>query len=165
MAFNQPIAYFITFSCYGSRLHGDERGSIDATHNVYGTPFRPPDPVLEQHRKDSMDEEPLILDAKMRGCVYRATLRHLEVRQWHLYEINVRTNHVHVVVKAAKPPGKMMGEFKSFTSRALRENDLIGSRRKVWAEGGSKKHLFTMDHVNDACEYVKYGQGPDLPME
>ena len=26
---SDPLAYFITFTCYGNWLHGDERGSVD----------------------------------------------------------------------------------------------------------------------------------------
>ncbi|MGQ0761444.1 MAG: hypothetical protein ACT4OT_05435 [Acidobacteriota bacterium] len=33
-----PLAYLITFRCYGTWLHGDERGSVDRKQNVYGTP-------------------------------------------------------------------------------------------------------------------------------
>ena len=33
-----PLAYLITFRCYGTWLHGDERGSMDRTHNVFGAP-------------------------------------------------------------------------------------------------------------------------------
>ena len=35
------LAYFITFRCYGTWLHGDERGSVDRFHNIYGMPFIP----------------------------------------------------------------------------------------------------------------------------
>jgi hypothetical protein len=28
-----PLAYLITFRCYGTWLHGDSRGSVDRFHN------------------------------------------------------------------------------------------------------------------------------------
>jgi hypothetical protein len=34
-----PLAYFITFSTYGSWLHGEEKGSVDRAHNLPGTPY------------------------------------------------------------------------------------------------------------------------------
>ena len=40
---SDPLAYFISFACYGCRLHGDDRGSVDLRHNLYGTPVLPPD--------------------------------------------------------------------------------------------------------------------------
>jgi hypothetical protein len=38
----QPLAYLITFRCYGTWLHGEQRGSTDRRHyNRYGTPDMP----------------------------------------------------------------------------------------------------------------------------
>ncbi|HEX9659180.1 MAG TPA: hypothetical protein VGA18_02730, partial [Rhodothermales bacterium] len=33
-----PLAYLITFTTYGTWLHGDERGSVDPGHSIPGTP-------------------------------------------------------------------------------------------------------------------------------
>jgi hypothetical protein len=40
---SRPLAYFITFSCYGSRMHGADDGSVDVAHNQPGTAFLPAD--------------------------------------------------------------------------------------------------------------------------
>jgi hypothetical protein len=32
------MTYLITFSCYGARVHGDERGTVDRHHNWKATP-------------------------------------------------------------------------------------------------------------------------------
>ncbi len=42
----KPLAYFITFSRYGSRLHGAENGSVDRNHNQYGNDLISPKPQL-----------------------------------------------------------------------------------------------------------------------
>jgi len=76
----------------------------------------------------------------------------------------VRTNHVHIVVAAADDPEKMMVQFKAYATREMRRRDLIAARKKVWTEGGSKRWLFTDESVSQACIYVLYGQGVDLPM-
>ncbi len=31
------MRYLITFTCYGARIHGDESGSVDREHNLFGT--------------------------------------------------------------------------------------------------------------------------------
>ena len=41
------LAYFLTWTTYGTRLHGDQRGSIDAAHNTPGTDILLPDPSRE----------------------------------------------------------------------------------------------------------------------
>lgn len=40
------MAYFISLRVYGTRLHGDKRGSVDRSHNVYGTPKIAPNSQL-----------------------------------------------------------------------------------------------------------------------
>jgi hypothetical protein len=42
-----PLAYFISFRCYGTWLHGDERGSMNRKQNQYGTPRIPTNQRLE----------------------------------------------------------------------------------------------------------------------
>src|SRR5271169_5728813 len=34
-----PLAYHITFGTYGTRLHGDERGTVDRSLNKFGDPI------------------------------------------------------------------------------------------------------------------------------
>jgi hypothetical protein len=36
---NRPLAYHITFGTYGTRLHGDDRGTIDRSMNEPGDPI------------------------------------------------------------------------------------------------------------------------------
>ena len=50
------LAYLITFTTYGARLHGSARGSVDDEHNVYGTPLLPVDAERERRSKKTMTE-------------------------------------------------------------------------------------------------------------
>ena len=34
-----PLAYFITFTCYGTWLHGNKETAVDRDHNIPQTPF------------------------------------------------------------------------------------------------------------------------------
>jgi hypothetical protein len=34
----RPLAYHITWGTYGTRLHGDKRGTVDRENNAFGTP-------------------------------------------------------------------------------------------------------------------------------
>jgi len=34
-----PVAYFITFNCYGTWLHGEKSTSVDRFNNTPGTDF------------------------------------------------------------------------------------------------------------------------------
>ena len=37
MQYSKGMRYFITFTCYGAHLHGEEYGSIDIRHNLPGS--------------------------------------------------------------------------------------------------------------------------------
>jgi hypothetical protein len=47
-----PLAYLITFRCYGTWFHGDKRGSVDRRKfNSYGKPRTRPNVSLEEAEK------------------------------------------------------------------------------------------------------------------
>ncbi|MCA8936765.1 MAG: transposase [Planctomycetes bacterium] len=165
MAFNNPIAYLLTWTTYATRLHGAENGSHDADTNDRGGHFVPPSFRYENLRRSQAKELPFILDAKCRGAVFRALMQHADYREWHVFAVNIRTNHVHLVVSAGAEPAELLRQFKAYATRGLRAAELIPDRTRVWTEGGSRKWLFTRDHVDAACDYVLHQQGDDLPME
>ena len=46
-----PLAYLITFTCYGARLHAGEKTSVDRNHNVFATPYLQQIPTQPIRRK------------------------------------------------------------------------------------------------------------------
>lgn len=62
-----PLAYLLTFRCYGTWLHGDARGSVDREHNTYGTPCLDPDPQLLKRRAAGLKGEAMTLEAAHRA--------------------------------------------------------------------------------------------------
>lgn len=86
---HKPLAYFISFRCYGTWLHGDVRGSVDRPHNIYGTPFLAPDQQRKYEEFRRLKHEPVSLD-EMRRPVVEKTIREVcEHRNWLLRAINV----------------------------------------------------------------------------
>lgn len=165
MPFNEshiPLAYLITFRCYGTWLHGDERGSVDQEHNVYGTPFLSPDKQREAEERGRLKQAPVTLDAARREAVAQAIHAVCQHRGWGLMAINVRTNHVHVVVSAGCKPEKALNDFKAYATRAMRQGGVWQSDLSPWSEHGSRRYLWTPRHVERACDYVLHHQGDDL---
>src|SRR5947208_7148644 len=93
-----PLAYLITFRCYGTWLHGDERGSIDRFHNRYKSPYIPPNGRWHSYNQRALKSEALILNAAQRRSVTSAIREVCSARRWILHAVNIRTNHVHSVV-------------------------------------------------------------------
>lgn len=140
-------AYLITFRCYGSWLHGDERGSVDRRfYNGYGTRKIEPNAVSEQRKANQLKNEPLLLGARERKVVEGAIREVCHVRNYALFGLNVRTNHAHVAVSNGGKPERMMDSFKAYSTRALRAAGLIGDDVRPWSRHGSTRYLWTDEH-------------------
>ena len=157
-----PLAYLITFRCYGTWLHGDDRGSMDRKHNAYGTPRIAPNPRFEHSDSTQLKQLPLILDARQRKVVEAAVREVCDHRKYFLCAINVRTNHAHSVVTAMQKPETVLSAFKSYSTRALRRASLITPTCKLWARHGSTLYLWKEQDVAKAVAYVVFGQGDEL---
>jgi REP element-mobilizing transposase RayT len=157
-----PLAYLITFRCYGTWVHGDNRGSMDRKHNVYGTPKIAPNKSLQSSDLKQLKHPPVTLDARKRSIVEQAVKDVCEHRQHILRVMSVRTNHAHVVVTAAREPESILEAFKSYSTRALRIAKVISQTLKPWIRHGSTVYLWKERDVAKAIEYVALGQGDDL---
>jgi REP element-mobilizing transposase RayT len=159
-----PLAYLITFRCYGTWLHGDERGSIDRLHNGYGTPYLPPNKSWHRHNSRQLGDEPIMLDAKQRKAVESAIRETCGIRNWALRAVNVRTNHVHVVVSAGDlSPGRVLNALKANATRQMRQDGCWTLPNSPWADKGSERYLWNQRSVERAIDYVINGQGGPLP--
>jgi REP element-mobilizing transposase RayT len=157
-----PLAYLITFSCYGTWLHGDEGGSVDRRHNIARTPPAPAHPRLRQAERDRMQQAPYEMDNQRQGIVLSAIREACLYRGWALATAHVRTKHVHLVVHALEAPEKVMGDLKAHASRKLNEADLDGANRKRWTRHGSTRYLWKPDDVEAAIIYVISEQGQPM---
>ena len=127
-----PLAYLITFRCYGTWLHGDKRGSIDRFHNAYKSPYIMPNPRWHRHNAQALEGEPVILDARQRTSVERAIRETCKLRKWHLHALSVRTNHVHVVVCIGTlNPKRALTALKANATRQMRQDQCWLDRKSV----------------------------------
>ena len=159
-----PLGYLITFRCYGSWLHGDERGSVDREHRRYKSPYAPANLNRRQHNQDLLKSAPVLLNAGQRASVETAIRDTCEHRKWHLHACNVRTNHAHSVVSiGTKKPELALNAFKANATRQMREDGHWQASHSPWVDRGSKRYLWTERSLAAAIEYVLYGQGDDPP--
>ena len=102
-----PLAHLFTFRCYGTWLHGDERGSVDREHNRYKEPYAAANEKRSRHNWNTLKSEPVLLDRARRASVELALRETCDHRKWSLLAINVRTNHAHVVVSIGTKTPKL----------------------------------------------------------
>jgi REP element-mobilizing transposase RayT len=159
-----PLAILITFRCRGTWLHGDTRGSVDRFNNEFTAPTIPPNKPWERHNFEQLKGEPFRLNGRARELVRQAIVETCELRIWRLYEVNVRTNHTHAVVGAgAIAASKVLHALKANATRYLRQNGEWPYSYSPWSDKGSNRLLWNDKSVGLACDYVKFGQGDDLP--
>ena len=160
---NHLKAYLITFRSYGSWLHGDTRGSVDRLHNQYGSPGLPHSPRRLELKLTRLKSAPVEFSSTQRQAVEAAIRETCKFRNWDLWAINVRSNHVHAVVSAECKPEKIIVAFKANATRILRDAGCWRRNDSPWAKGGSRKYLWTEKEVINAGAYVEYDQGEPLP--
>ena len=159
-----PLAVLFTFRCYGTWLHGDERGSVDRHRNVFGTPRIPQIDGWRDYNQELLEHPPVLLDAKMRRAVEKAIRELCEKRGWRLLAINVRTNHVHVVIGiGGKNEDQVLIAVKANSTKQMRSDSCWPNEHSPWADKGSKRKLWNERSIANAVDYVVNGQGFDLP--
>lgn len=157
------LAYLITWRGDGTWLHGDARGSVEAGRNVYGSPFVAPNPSMEKRERSLLGGLPFTMELEARAVV-EATIAEVSAhRGWALHACQARSNHVHVVVSAARPPERVMTDLKAWCSRRLAETGITSRGDRLWSHHGSTVYLWDEEQVARACHYVLEAQ--DLPHE
>ncbi|HEV2949406.1 MAG TPA: transposase [Gemmataceae bacterium] len=113
-----------------------------------------------------MRESAVVLTSEQRNLVEQTIRDHCHIRRWILHALNVRSNHLHIVVGASFDPDEMIGQFKAWCSRKLSDAaDLTtpvgrkAGRRRWWTEGGGTKIIHDEEHLRNAIEYVLEKQG------
>jgi REP element-mobilizing transposase RayT len=148
----EPLAYFLTWTTYGTWLPGDERGWIRRPGI-----FEEPNEKLQQYAREQLVESPLVLTLDQRRIVEETIEAHCKIRRWHLWIARARTNHVHVIVTA---PGYghdvVMDQLKAWCTRKLKAAHRDGDERiHWWTARGSKRLINDEDGLDNAILYVR----------
>ena len=149
---SEPLAYFLTWTTYGTWPPGDERGWVKKREG-----FQSPDFKVAHEARRKLDEPPFTLKEADRALVEKTIRQHCNIRKWSLQAIACRTNHVHAVVSATAAPQVVMTQLRAWTTRRLKElhsADPVRLRKNYWTEGGSKRFLNDEASLEAAVIYV-----------
>jgi hypothetical protein len=149
-----PLAWYLTWTTYGTWLHGDARGSHWNREGV------PPDPALEADMRARMTETAVLLTDDQRALVRSAIERVCAENGWPIHALHVRTNHVHIVLSAPAEAGALLRRVKAVASGAL--SDAAGlpmagrnGRRRWWTEKGNKVPVEDDRALEEICHYAR----------
>jgi REP element-mobilizing transposase RayT len=160
-----PLAYYLTWTTYGTWLPGDERGWVAKPGQ-----FQTPDANRREAAQRLLTEPALTLDVEQRCLVEDTIADHWRIRGWHLHAVNCRSQHVHVVVTAPqRDPEVVLDQFKAWCTRRLKERERArrsgdpALRQNWWTQRGSKRWLNDEKSLAEAIQYVLEGQGDPTP--
>ena len=148
---DDPIAFFITWTVYGTHLQGDERGWRRRHRGN-----QQPQPRLAQWRRERLKHDVALLSPEQRVILEQECQRHCDHRCWHLWVVNARSNHIHIVVPATEYSGKTVrDQLKANCTRRLRERWTVFCDRPVWTVGGDWECINSEDDLETVCVYVR----------
>lgn len=143
-----PLAYFITWTTYGTWLPGDDRWW---QRKGIGSQ-QPPNKLTLDSAREKMKESAFLMNPEQRTVVERTIKKHCQVRGWKLHAVNARSNHVHVVVTASGyRPELVRDQFKSWCTRRLKET--VKHRERFWTARASCRWI---NHDEDLDSVVIY---------
>jgi REP element-mobilizing transposase RayT len=158
---NEPLAYFLTWTTYGSWLPGDDRGWSEKPGI-----FRSPSPGIRRAAEQCLTEPILTLDLEQRQIVEETIRAHCIIRKWQLHAVNARTQHVHVVLTApGRDPEDVLDQLKAWCTRKLKAQERRTAseasqiRQNWWTQRGSKRRLNNQGSLENAIRYVLEDQG------
>lgn len=153
------MGYLITFTTYGTWLHGNNVGSIWKNSKESNTTLIGSNPTLEKAEFDKLKNAPFKMNSHQRQIVLEAILKVCHFRRWNGYAVHVRSSHIHAIVSAKTKPERMMNDFKIYATRALRQDTVQSLPGKIWTRHGSTKYLWNNRELSDATNYVRDRQG------
>lgn len=157
--------WLLTWTTYGTWLPGDARGFVsnvvdgpgpEVRHNVPGIPYDANDDRVRQRALDNTIGEPVWLTAEQATIALAQFRKTATYRDWSLLPAAVMSNHVHLVVGVLgdPDPAKMLHDFKSYATRALKAHGHLSVGGRWWTESGSRRKLPDDRAVRAAVAYV-----------
>ncbi len=147
-----PLAFFLTWTTYGTWLPGDSRGWTDGAGSMHTAA-----PQLARAAQRAMNGPAIGLSVSQRRRVEQSIVQHAAVRGWTLHAVQCRTTHVHVVVTATGvAPETIMAQFKAWGTRALNamRDRQSESHGRVWTRGGSMRRIYDDEGLAAVVVYV-----------
>jgi REP element-mobilizing transposase RayT len=160
--------WFLTWTTYGTWLPGDERGFVspkfegdfpERRNNEPGQPYDEGRGDLRRIAENKLVGVPVRLTRAQAAVVRRQFEETASCRGWQLLAGAIMVNHVHLLVGVPgdPDPSALLGDFKSYASRALnlRDRVFVKPKPRWWTEQGSKRKITDWDNLENVLRYVR----------
>ena len=150
-----PLAYHITWGTYGTRLHGDDRGTVDRSMNQHGDPIIGLDSEWQRIETSLLRFPRRVLTRQQREFI-EATIPDICVRgKWEFISTAAAADHVHNVLRAQADGKDVRKWLKRWVSEAPSERYPLETEQVWWAECGSVKWVWMQDYFDRVVNYVE----------
>jgi len=170
-----PLAYHITFGTYGTRLHGDPRGTVDRKANKPGDPIIGAEPDWERMERSTLRFPSVLLDAGSRSFIDSVVPSLCDRGGWELHVCAAKPDHVHVLLTTSREAKPVRRWLKTWLSQALNERlnseppaegadrdhrSRLGNEggedrnRPWWSKGGSIKWVWDENYFDNVYSYI-----------
>jgi Transposase IS200 like len=136
-----PSAYQITWGTYGTRLHGDPRGTVWRDENLYGEPIVDSDAQWQHEESVRRRFPPRILTESQRQHVESNAKQICQRGDWDLRAIAAASDHVHCLVQALVDGEDIRKWLKRWLSESLSQRWPLRPGEVWWSECGSVKWI------------------------
>ena len=163
--------WFITSTTYGTWLPGDPRGFVGfhrdeagsrIIHNMPGEPFDANLPRLATEARAVMRFPAIYFRMEHAEALLTQFQETSTFRGWLLLAVAIMTWHFHLVVgvEGDPDPERILGDYKSYGSRALNRKFGKPASDTWWTASGSKRKLKTEADVAGGVQYVREQESP-----
>ena len=151
------LAFHITWGTYGTRLHGDPRGTVDRKRNAYGQPVL----KYDEHRwkrEQSLLRFPPVIFTRPQMIVVESLLPEICQRGGWIHRAGAAgPDHVHEILTSRNDPETIRRLLKRWLGQSLAEQCALPDGATWWAECGSIRWIFEEDgdYYDRARRYVE----------
>jgi REP element-mobilizing transposase RayT len=168
-------SWLLTNTCYGTWLPGTRRGFVGrvwehraedpdekprVVHDLPGTQYDEDIPGLERASSALLKGPPIHLAAAQAEVLLAQFQETAAVRGWEFRAVAIMFNHFHIVITVPgdPAPSKILGDFKSWSTRTLSKHFGEPPSKTWWTERGSKRKLPDERAIAAAIRYVLFDQ-------
>ncbi len=155
-----PLGFHITFGTYGTRLHGDARGTVGRGRNQPGDPIIGLDSDWEREEASRLKYAPVYLDTSQRRHVQLLIPDICRRGGWKYHMAAGQPDHAHALVTADRAAIEGDGTvvrrlLTRWLSEAMTGAFGLEPGRRWWAEGGSVKWIWDRGYYENVYGYVE----------
>jgi REP element-mobilizing transposase RayT len=150
----RPLGYFLSWGTYGTRLHGDRRGTVDREQNEYGDPVLGFDADRWEREKGRLKFPPVVLSREQRRFAEEMIPHVCTQGSWTYHTCAAAPDHVHVVLTSTFDPSTIRRLMKRWLGQELSNQWPQARGATWWAEDGSIRWLVDESYFQNAIDYV-----------